>query len=176
MVDLLQLWHYDTIVETVKIVSRYDPVKDEYEVCGYPLHINTALQDCCNITLRNLWNCKNTRNDLSAAKLRNNIKELKECISSDWNKDVSLRQNLRGKAWNKVTLIPIAANLMTLKNFLLIEGSMAKKELQKDEKNDKAFDLLSETVYCRLLLLNWRRPGELQRLTLNSFLQATRIQ
>ncbi|CAH2009283.1 unnamed protein product [Acanthoscelides obtectus] len=44
--------------------------------------------------------------------------------------------------------------------------------LQANRHDKKAFIKLVETVYCRILLLNRRRPGELQRLLLNTYTSA----
>ncbi|KAK9869441.1 hypothetical protein WA026_003196 [Henosepilachna vigintioctopunctata] len=55
----------------------------------------------------------------------------------------------------------------------LIEGNWkansASLELENNCLDERAYSTLSGTAYCRLILLNRRRPGELQRLLIQTY-------
>ncbi|KAJ8930816.1 hypothetical protein NQ314_016348 [Rhamnusium bicolor] len=92
---------------------------------------------------------------------------LKQCC------DIAIIQagtDLNMNKWNKVTMIPLATDLKLLKNYLIEKGNQAAAKLNSSG-GETDYKILIETVYCRIILLNRRRPGELQRLLLNTYKQ-----
>nr|CAI5826301.1 unnamed protein product [Callosobruchus analis] len=102
------------------------------------------------------------------------LKTLVQLIEGNWKFDVSSQAatDLNMQKWNKVTLVPLAGDLKLLKDCLLKEATLAVSKLQARSNDKKAYIILLETIYCRLLLLNRRRPGELQRLLLHTYTAA----
>ncbi|KAK9686933.1 hypothetical protein QE152_g36826 [Popillia japonica] len=95
-----------------------------------------------------------------AEKLRN---ALKYEVSTLANND------LKQKQWNKPTLIPLAEDLTLVKKYLLAEAEKLRNALNENPHDLKAFRTLQEICYVQLLLLNRRRIGELQRMTVHSY-------
>lgn len=73
--------------------------------------------------------------------------------------------------WTKITPVPLASDLKLLRDFLTFKANGAIERLKKNNSDKNAYLELLETVFCRVILLNSRRPGELQRLPLHIYLQ-----
>lgn len=96
---------------------------------------------------------------------------MKELICNEWKYEISTIaiSDLQKRKWNKPSLIPLAEDLSILKRYL-IEESNKFKELLRVQPNDiNAFKTLQELIYVQLILLNRRRIGELQRMTVDSY-------
>lgn len=87
-------------------------------------------------------------------------------LESNWKFDISsyAAANLNSQKWKKITLVPLASDLKILKEYLTEKGNDAALALQRNLDDIKAYIHLLETILCRVLLLNRRRPGELERL------------
>lgn len=68
-----------------------------------------------------------------------------------------------------MTMVPLASDLKILKNYLSNVANTAVEQLTIDGNNCNAYTTLLESIFCRVLLLNRRRPGELQRLELHLY-------
>ncbi|KAL4710136.1 hypothetical protein ACJJTC_016538 [Scirpophaga incertulas] len=79
--------------------------------------------------------------------------------------------DLNKKKWNKITIIPLANDLKILKAYLRKKSEQSAKKINEGSYTVATYIELLETVYCRVLLLNRRRPGELQRLYLHDYLE-----
>ncbi|VEN62581.1 unnamed protein product [Callosobruchus maculatus] len=164
--DALDPNNFDCIVECTKIISRYDPSTDSFGAPSLASQMGTELKDCIdvayNMTLKNSQKeCEKTIK----------LKTLKELIVSEWRYEISTTANndLKQKKWNKPSLIPLAEDLTLLKKYLLDQSEDCKKILLNHPTDEKAFRTLTELTFVQLLLLNRRRVGELQRMTLSSY-------
>ncbi|GBP80298.1 hypothetical protein EVAR_37975_1 [Eumeta japonica] len=146
--DALKPQNYDTLVAATKVVAKYDENTDRY----------------CSPTIQ----CK-------AAEMQADLRVLVQLIESSWKFDVSSNaaDDLNLKKWNKVTIVPLASDLKLLKDHLCIAAQNASAQLTQEgnSQNTAAYNELLETVFCRALLLNRRRPGELQRLLLITYVE-----
>lgn len=132
--------------------------------------MGTTLKQCCEIAL--LYTLKQSKEfSVESANREGDIKTLIQLISGNWKFDVSSQaaNDLAVQKWNKVTIVPLANNLRLLKDFLISKANDALSAFQKNPTDEKAYRILMETIYCRIILLNRRRPGELQRLSLNAY-------
>ncbi|KAL4702579.1 hypothetical protein ACJJTC_016055 [Scirpophaga incertulas] len=110
--------------------------------------------------------------NVTTAVAQADLKTLIHLIQSNWKFDVSSQANsdLNLKKWNKITVVPLARDLKLLKNHLCEEAQSAVTKLAESENsNINAYITLAETIYCCIILLNRRRPGELQRLLLSTY-------
>lgn len=62
----------------------------------------------------------------------------------------------------------MAADIKQFRTYLINTGEKSARKF-KYSRDLKTFILLMETVFCRLLLLNRKRVGELQRLKLSTY-------
>ncbi|XP_063907787.1 uncharacterized protein LOC135125929 [Zophobas morio] len=158
--------NFDILVQCTKIISRYDAETDSYGAPSLASHMGTELKDCIDVAYNmSLKKYKAETNDA------NNLKILKELIVNEWRFEVSTIANsdLQQKKWNKPSLIPLAEDLTLLKAYLLAESGKCRNTLAEYPENEKAFKTLTELTYVQLLLLNRRRVGELQRMTVTSY-------
>lgn len=164
--------HYDVLVSATKIVSKYDTEARRYDTPTYALNMGTTLKQCCDIALQHALKKSNLFHSITGANVEVDIRSLVQLIEGNWRFDISSQacSDLNMKKWNKVSLVPLACDLKLLKQYLIETSNKAVAELTKTNTDKNAYITLLETIYCRLLLLNRRRPGELQRLFVDTYL------
>nr|CAH7765631.1 unnamed protein product [Callosobruchus chinensis] len=169
--DLLQPQHFDTVVYGVKVIAKYDPNNDTYKSPTFAINISRSLKDCCDIAVLHIIKRKQNYLNLSASEAEANVRTFRNLLENMWKYEVSCQasNDLNVKTWNKITIVPLAADLRTFRDYLIEQSNKAFQDLEKNTKNLKAFNLLQETVFCRILLLNRKRVGELQRIKLDTY-------
>ncbi|XP_046406622.1 uncharacterized protein LOC124171491 [Ischnura elegans] len=167
----LQPQYYDAIVEATKNVARYDSNKDCFESPTYAMNMGTSLKQCCDIAIMFAIKKKGWYANVQSAEAEADLKTMIQLLTANWKYDISnhAADNLCIKRWNKVKLIPLASDLKLLKNHLTIRANNAASNLMLDKTDETAFCELLETIYCRVLLLNRKRAGELQRILLHVY-------
>ncbi|CAH0560571.1 unnamed protein product [Brassicogethes aeneus] len=70
---------------------------------------------------------------------------------------------------NKITIVQLADDLKKLKQHLIERAKASIEILKIKPTNKEAFITLIETIYCRVILLNRKRPGKLQRISVHSY-------
>nr|CAH7718936.1 unnamed protein product [Callosobruchus chinensis] len=167
--DLLQPQHFDTVVYGVKVIAKYDPNNDTYKSPTFAINISRSLKDCCDIAVLHIIKRKQNYLNLSASEAEANVRTFRNLLENMWKYEVSCQasNDLNVKTWNKITIVPLAADLRTFRDYLIEQSNKAFQDLEKNTKNLKAFNLLQETVFCRILLLNRKRVAE--KVLLKSF-------
>ncbi|KAJ8968826.1 hypothetical protein NQ314_002088 [Rhamnusium bicolor] len=163
--------YFSLLVEATKIVAKYDHDKQVYESGTYALTISTSLKQCCDITNLYALQKKSIYANISTTKAQARLKSLSEMLKEHWRFEVSNKaaNDISMKKWNKVTIVPLASDLKLLKEYLISQANEAINNLEKNSSDIKAYKILLETVFCRVMLLNRKRPGELQRLELHTY-------
>ncbi|XP_050505687.1 uncharacterized protein LOC126883959 [Diabrotica virgifera virgifera] len=171
LMDLLQPKYYDILIEATKIVANYDKTKECFKSPTFAMNISTTLKQCCDLALVFALKRKDIYSTVSVAEAEAAIKTMSQLISANWKYDISTEaaNNLSTNKWNKITIVPLATDLKKLKDYLTMKSKLAKDKILEDINNKEAYRILLETVYCRVILLNRRRPGELQRLLLETY-------
>ncbi|KAL1488739.1 hypothetical protein ABEB36_014538 [Hypothenemus hampei] len=170
LLDALRPKHFDCMIAATKIVAKYDEKEGIYEAPTYAMNIATTLTQCCDIAIVRTLKRKEIYSSLTAAEFEAELKSTIHLIKTQWRFEVSSQalNNLNINKWNKVTLIPLASDLKLLKDFLITKAEKAVSSLQNSDSIQQ-YKILLESVFCRVMLLNRRRPGELQRITLNRY-------
>lgn len=171
--QLLHPQMFDTIVQSVKFLAKYNPQKDMFMSPTFAMNISRSLKDLCDIAIHFILKRKHNYLNISSAEAEVNINTFRNMIENTWKHVISSKagHDLNTKTWNKVTIVPLAADLKLFRTYLIERGNYASKQL-KISKSLKQYILLMETAFCRLLLLNRRRVGELQRLKLSTYMLA----
>ncbi|XP_074029091.1 uncharacterized protein [Leptinotarsa decemlineata] len=159
---------YDKLVEATQSVSRYDSNKDTFVSPSYARNICTSLKQCCDIAIHMIVKIEPS---VEAADMEANMKTMINLLQSHWRFDISNRagNDINLKKFNKVTILPLAHDLKLLKDYLISTADESLRSLKIDNRNVAAYNTLLETVYCRTILLNRKRPGELQRMLLHTY-------
>ena len=66
----------------------------------------------------------------------------------------------------------LPTDLKKLREYLVQEGEKSAQELIADNKCVQSYRTLIEVTYCRVMLLCHKRPGELQRITVDGYNEA----
>ncbi|CAH0546511.1 unnamed protein product [Brassicogethes aeneus] len=160
----LQTKYFDYFVDATKIIAKYDKINRKYEAPTYAINIATLLKQCCDLA--------NQYSTVNSAEAESDLKNMIHLFNLNWSFEVSTEaaNTLNTKKWNKVTMIPLATDLQLLKSYLIKVSEAALSNLEQKELNVRAYNNLMESIYCRVILLNRKRPSELQRMMLNTYL------
>lgn len=171
MFDALQPKYFDLFIEATKIIGRYQSDTDVFEAPTFAMNISTTLKQCCDIAINFALKKQYNYANMESAEVEANLKTMIHLFNANWRFEISSQasNNLNLNKWNKVTIIPLANDLKLLKNYLTRKASEAYSALSRNSADKYAFSTLLETVYCRLILLNRKRPGELQRMYLHTY-------
>ncbi|CAH0563178.1 unnamed protein product [Brassicogethes aeneus] len=163
--DALQPIYFDSFVIATKIVSGYDATNEEYKSSTFDINISTSLKECCSLAIRLVLKKRKINSTVNTAEMEANFNTFQQLLKDSWKFEVSsiAAACLNTKKWNKITIVPLASDLRLFRNYLLKKASQAQQELKLNPNNEKAYKLLLEVVYCRSMLLNRKRGGELQR-------------
>nr|CAI5858509.1 unnamed protein product [Callosobruchus analis] len=168
LIKLLEPSNFDLLVRCTKTISKYDPINETYGAPSLAANMGTLLKDCIDVA-QSILIQKGSNDSQALEKLRS----LKELISNEWRYEVSTLANhdLQQKKWNKPSMIPLGEDLKLVNSYLNAEGAKYYHELTVDQKSKKAFSMLQELTYVMLIFLNRRRVGELQRMTVHSYVK-----
>ncbi|XP_074035312.1 uncharacterized protein [Leptinotarsa decemlineata] len=169
--DALKPKYFDSLVNATKVVAKYNVEKDKFESPTYAMNIGTYLKQCAEIAIVFALKRKQVSETVLSAEAEADLKTLVQVIDSQWQYEVSSQaaSDLNMNKWNKVTLVPLASDLKLLKEFLVSKADSAATALNNNPTLSD-YLLLLETIFCRVILLNRRRPGELQRLKLDTYI------
>ncbi|KAL1488528.1 hypothetical protein ABEB36_014992 [Hypothenemus hampei] len=137
--DALKPKYFDSIIAATKIVAKYDTEKNKYDSPTYALNMGTTLKQCADLAIIMALKRKNVSQTVSAADTEAELKTFIQIVQAQWHFEIS---------------------------------SQAASDLNLNKWNKVTIVPLAsgkEIVYCRVLILNRRRPGELQRLPLHIY-------
>lgn len=174
LLSALQPKYFDFFVKATKTVAEFDYINNVFRSPTFAMNMATSLKQCCDIALTLLLKGLNNPNVISA-ETEANLKNMIILFQTNWKYEISslAANNLNINKWNKLTIVPLASDLLKMKNYLTVAGNEAVKLLNANPKDVKAYTLLTEIVYCKTILLNRRRPGELQRIFLHTYTSAS---
>lgn len=163
--------NYETMMFATKTVASFDPETQSFKSPTYARNMGTMLKQCCDIALLATMKKSNRLDHIQSAEIQTDLKTLIQLIEGNWRFDISTlaSADLDLKKWNKVSIVPLATDVKKLKDYLVTSANLAAAKLNANLLDKAAYFTLIETIYCRLLLLNRRRPGELQRLYFKTY-------
>ncbi|XP_062381350.1 uncharacterized protein LOC134069402 [Sardina pilchardus] len=100
-----------------------------------------------------------------------NVKRFKDMYTTKWNECVSASalKTLREAKWNSPELLPFTEDVKKM-HMHLNKKTKQYQEKIKAEKNQKNWSQLAQATLCEVILFNRRRPGEVSKMKLNTFL------
>lgn len=169
--DSLQPQYFDLIVEATKIIAQYNPQKEIYESPTLAMNMATSLKQCCDIAITLVIKRQENYASLTWAEAESKLRTMIHLFNSNWKFEVSSHaaSNLNLNKWNRITIVPLAQDLKQLREYILKVAGKSEQSLKRNNNDTSAYNTLMETVYCRVILLNRRRPGELQRMHLHTY-------
>ncbi|KAK9703848.1 hypothetical protein QE152_g29059 [Popillia japonica] len=166
--ESLQPKYYDLLVEATKCVAKYDTDKDMFLSPTFAMNISTSLKQCCDIAIHTIIKKEPT---VEVATCEASLKTMINLLTSNWKFDISSRagNDLNINRFNKVTIVPLASDIKLLKEYLITKSKEALNKLNHSPTDIDAYNVLMETIFCRIIILNRRRPGELQRMLVHTY-------
>nr|CAI5822601.1 unnamed protein product [Callosobruchus analis] len=164
--------NFDLFVQATQIVARYDPTKEKFEAPTFAMNIVNSLKQCCDIAINFVLRGRHRSAAIPNAEAEVRFRTMIHLFQANWRFEVSsvAASNLNLNKWNKTTIFPLASDLKLLMIYLLDIAKQNIEKLQTDTRDATAYNNLVETIFCRVILLNRRRPGELQRMLLDIYM------
>jgi len=174
MLDVLKPQHFDAVVLAVKKLTGYNATERSFESPSVASHFGTNLKQLCDMTESLL-----SRKD-AGLKIQNpdetkeDILGFRTLVVNSWSFDVSSMalQDLKEKKWKNQKKLPTPDDFTKFKDYVDETLRDTLSRLRTEKKDRKTFKMLLEATYVKVILLNRRRPGELQRLELNAYQNA----
>ncbi|KAG5870829.1 hypothetical protein JTB14_016003 [Gonioctena quinquepunctata] len=86
-------------------------------------------------------------------------------VSTNANKDLS------SKKWKKGSMLPLTEDVIKISKFIAKEEQKCAEELKCDPRDIPKLRHLTELLLAHVILLNRKRSGEAQRITINDYLR-----
>nr|CAI5817390.1 unnamed protein product [Callosobruchus analis] len=168
MSEILSPNKFKVLVHATKEIAEYDSRERCFKSPSLALQMGTLLKSAVNTA----YSSEVQRENCNRDRLEE-LKALNILIGTDWADEISSEagQNLNVNKFNKPTLIPMAEDIKKFEAYLNEILQKAKELLTEDPSDKKAFRDLVDGTFCRVLLFNRRRVGELQRMTLSAYLK-----
>lgn len=164
--------YFDHFVTAIKHIAQYDAEKDVYYSPTFVMNIVTSLKQCCDIAISFASKKRGPYLTVSSCETEADLKTLIHLFESNWKFEISSQaaNNLNLNKWNKVTVIPLASDLKLLSGYLItLADNVTKNSIEN--MTVESYNDLMESIYCRLILLNRKRSGELQRMFLDTYIK-----
>ncbi|KAK5647978.1 hypothetical protein RI129_002870 [Pyrocoelia pectoralis] len=171
MMSALRPEYFDLFVEASKRIAKYDQASEIYFSPTIAMNIATSLKQCCDIAITYAYKRDSNYLQITTAEAEAQLKTLIKLFETNWKFEVSTAaaNNLNLNKWTKITIVPLASDLRLLKEYLLKIAADSIKIL----RNRHTFNQLIDSVYCRVILFNRKRSGELQRMLLHTYLNSS---
>ncbi|KAJ8930016.1 hypothetical protein NQ314_017233 [Rhamnusium bicolor] len=168
----LQPKYFDLFVRATQTVAKYNPQTEVFEAPSFAMNIVNSFKQCCDIAINIALKGSQKYETVPAAEAEAQLRTMIHLFTANWRFEISSQaaSNLHLNKWNKVTIVPLASDLKILRNYLLQSAKKAVDRLKINDKDVSAYNILVDTIYCRVILLNRKRPGELQRMLLHTYL------
>nr|CAI5820012.1 unnamed protein product [Callosobruchus analis] len=151
MSEILSPNKFKVLVHATKEIAEYDSRERCFKSPSLALQMGTLLKSAVNTA----YSSEVQRENCNCDRLEE-LKALNILIGTDWADEIS---NEAGQKLNK------------FEAYLNEILQKAKELLTEDPSDKKAFRDLVDGTFCRVLLFNRRRVGELQRMTLSAYLK-----
>jgi len=164
--EILNPNYFEKIIGCTKLIAKYDELTETYGAPSLAANMGTLLKDAIDVAI--LITLKKYK---SKSEQLENLRTLKDLITNEWKYEISTiaNNNLEQRKWNKPSLIPLAQDLNLIRTFLNVQSKKHQDKLKSDNNDESSYKQLQEVTFVQLILLNRRRVGELQRITLKTY-------
>lgn len=155
--------YYNLVVECVKDVAGFDKKTGFFKTPSVATKLGHSLRQCADIV-----ECKGIVNSQTNVKAA--AEQFKIICEKQWQYDISARamKSLHTSKFNKTNLIPLANDIQLI-NKLIAKQESEYKKLLHSKPNETYHRLLAEVTLAHVILLNRRRAGEVQRITIDLY-------
>lgn len=159
MSDFVKPDKFDVVVEAVKTLCNFHATDggQEVEIPSLALKIGYSLKKCVNIIRGRALRKKNKD-------LLEDADNFEKLLDAEWSYRISHHSlnTLCNRKYNKVDMLPLAADLEKLRKYIQLTIAESAKALQHNPASDD-WNLLAQSTLARLIMFNKRRGGEEER-------------
>ncbi|KAG5871094.1 hypothetical protein JTB14_035791 [Gonioctena quinquepunctata] len=147
-------------------MSGYDPYLDTFKSPSLALRWATVLKQLCDIAMF----ISSKKNEIAQ---NEEFVTLKQMIDTQFRFYVSTNANkdLSSKKWKKGSMLPLTEDVIKISKFIAKEEQKCAEELKCDPRDISKLRYLTELLLAHVILLNRKRSGEAQRITINDYLR-----
>lgn len=164
LADYLKPNYFDDLVDATNEMCGYNPDLDTFKSPSLALRWATVLKQVCETAIF----LAAKKND--TAKI-NEIKSLKQMVETQFRFYVSTNANkdLSAKKWKKGSMLPLTEDVIRINEFIVKEEQKCADELKSDLSDLSKLRYLTELLLAHVILLNRKRSGEAQRITIEDY-------
>lgn len=166
LADYFKPCYFDKLVDATNEMTGYDHNIDTFRSPSLALRWATVLKQVCETAMFIAAKEENTTRNKE-------IKILKQMVETQFRFYVSTNANkdLSSKNWKKGSMLPLTEDVIKLNDFILHEEEKWAKLLQNSPSNLIYVRNLTEVLLAHVILLNRKRSGEAQRITIEDYLR-----
>ncbi|KAJ8929592.1 hypothetical protein NQ314_017699 [Rhamnusium bicolor] len=134
--------HRKTFCFSTQTVAKYNPQTEVFEAPSFSMNTVNSFKQCCDIAINIALKGCQQYETVPAAEAEAQLRTMIHLFTANWRFEISSQ-------------------------------AATKKAVDRLKINDKdvsAYNILVDTIYCRVIPLNRKRPGELQRMLLHTYL------
>lgn len=162
---------FKNFILATKIISGYDPESRSFKASSLAMHMGTTLKQVCDIADKLIIEKSNLMPCTDQELCLKNIKRLRKLIERHWNFEIAslALKNLNENNFQKPKMIPLTSDVVKFQNSVMQQAKEAQVNLKEGNDSKKEFKTLSECTLGLTVLLNRKRIGEIQHLTVNAY-------
>nr|CAI5818752.1 unnamed protein product [Callosobruchus analis] len=169
--DALMPEMFENIVSATKIISGYDPETRSFKSSSLALHMGTTLKQICDIANKLLIEKSSLLSVKDHELSLTNVKRLRKLVECHWNTELAslALKNLNERKHGKPGFLPLTSDVLKFQNYALNKAKEAELKLKDGQGDMRMYRTLLECVFGLALLLNRKRIGEIEHLTVNTY-------
>lgn len=172
--DCLFPHHFDLVIKCSKKVARYDEKNDSFGSPSVILKLGQMLKQCCDLAEFLSLKQSDSLSPDTSQKERESINNFKYMIEKQWSFELSTNacKEIYQNKWNKPAILPLTSDIKLFRDYIISVEKEAYHSLKLNPDNMSAFKELQESIMVQIVLLNRRRAGEVQRILLDTYINA----
>lgn len=166
--------HFDVTIKCSKKVARYNEKTDSFGSPSVILKLGQMLKQCCDLAEFLILKESGSGNHNTTQNEKESINIFKYMIEKQWSYELSSNasKEIYQNKWNKPAILPLTSDIKVFRDHIINVERKAYQALKLKPDNRLAFKELQESIMVQIVLLNRRRAGEVQRILLDTYLNA----
>ena len=152
----------------MKNVCKYNERDQTFGIPGLALKMGHNLGQCATVLKE-----KSIR--LNDKIRRQEIKQFEELLDTEWISEISSHalETLSEKKYNKIEELPLVRDVKKMSDYIFTQLKIRLDDLNK--KISSAYGDIAKFTLAFIILLNRKRSGEAQRMTLDNYKKSSKI-
>lgn len=168
--DFFEPKHYKTVVDAAKQLSGYNEKENTYIHPSVAMKIGHSILQCADILESQI-----IIEDSNPDKLQK-VKHFYQIFQKEWKFSVSSNasQDLNKKKFNKSVTLPDAKDITILHAYISNQLSTGVNLIKNGTINQNSYKMVCQALLTKIILLNRRRSGEVERIKLQDYLNRSK--